>query len=119
MKFGFDKGKIITDEPLEHCSTEDDAIEIIMEDLGIDDYRIDRNTDDYSTLVYQDRDLFRIKYTTKAKWIKILMFPSMKKEYSEDPRFNTQDNKNQMFWKSNIVSLFDYKDVLQKAIDNF
>lgn len=118
MRIGYDfkKGEIIKEEGKAHVKTEDEAIAIIMDDLGVVDYRIDKNSDDYSTLVYKDRDLFRIKYTNRARWIRILMFPKFRSEYENGELFKAQANKNQIFWKSDIKSLFDYKKVLTDMI---
>ena len=119
MRIGYDflKNEIIKDEEKAHVPSEEEAIDIIMNDLGISNYEVVKNSDDYTTLVYRDYDLFRIKYTPKAHWINIIIFPSMKKEYSDSPLFSSQANKNQMYWKSNIYSLFDYKEVLLASIN--
>lgn len=118
MRIGYDflKNEIIKDEEKAHVQSEKEAVDIIMNDLGISNYEVVKNSDDYTTLVYRDYDLFRIKYMPKSRWISIIIFPSMRKEYSDSPLFSSQANKNQMYWKSTIYSLFDYKEVLLASI---
>lgn len=118
MKYGFDfnKNEMILDEPKKHNKTEEKVIESIMNSIGISDYTIEKKSDDYTSLLYKERDLFRIKYTDKAQWISILMFPNMRKEFADNELFSAQKNKNQVFWKSNIKNIFDYKEILLEAI---
>lgn len=100
--------------------SENDAIEIILDDLGLDRslFKIEKPSQAYTTLKYGDYDLFRIKYTNKARWIKIAIFNDMIDFYKEKPLFEAQKNKNEFMWKSDIKSLFDYKEVILKAIAN-
>ena len=120
MKIGFDftTGQVIKDEDKSHVETEDDAINLIMDDLGITDYSIEKYSSDYTSLLYKGFVLFRIKYTSNTRWIKIIMFNDMNKEYQDNELFAAQTNKKEAYWKSTIMSLFDYKEVLLKAIKN-
>ena len=104
----------------DRVQSEDDAIEIILDDLGLDRnlFKIEKPSQAYTTLRYNNYDLFRIKYTNKARWIKIPMFNDMIDLYKDNPLFEAQNNKSEYMWKSEIKSLFDYKEMILKAIDN-
>lgn len=71
------------------------------------------NTNDYTTLQYNEMDLIRLKYSDKSKWITIFISPTIKNEYMNNELFINQKNKNQLHWKSNLTSSND----LQKYID--
>ncbi len=98
--------------------TEEETANLIVEDLGVDRslFEYKKPAEDYSTITYKGNDLFRIKYTEKARWIRILMVKPYSDEYIDSEMFSAQTNKNQLFWKSTIKSIFDYKEVLLKAI---
>lgn len=100
----------------EHIKAEDEVATLIMKNLGISDYKIVKPSINYTTLIYGERDLFRIKFTNDTKWIKILIFPKLKKEFENNPLFKTQENKNQVYWQSNIKNIYDYKEILLKVI---
>lgn len=104
-----------------HVDTEIEAINTIIDDLGIDRalFKVVKPCDDYSTVRYNNEeiDLFRIKYTDNSKWIGILTTPDIRKKYNDDPLFDAQKNKNKVMWKSNIKDLHDYKDIILEVID--
>ena len=102
----------------EHDATEEEIANIIIDDLGLDRglFEYKKPCEDYSTMAYKNIDLFRLKYTDKARWIKVYISKEAKKKYIDNELFKSQENKNQVYWKSNITSLFDYKDVLLLAI---
>ena len=78
------------------------------------------NTSDYTTLQYDEMDLIRLKYSDKTKWITIFIAPSIKKEYIDNPLFNSQKNKNQLHWKSIISDksdLSNFNDICIKDIE--
>lgn len=103
----------------EHVDSEMEAANTIIDDLGLDKslFKYIKPSEDYSTIQYNDYDLFRIKYTERAKWIQILMPNDMRVEYKDDPLFEAQKKKNVLMWKSNINDLHDYKDFLLGAIE--
>lgn len=78
-----------------------------------DNLQIVSNTDDYTTLKYNDMDLIRLKYSDNTKWITIFIPPKYKNEYIENELFITQKNKNQLHWKSVITN----KNDLSKYVD--
>lgn len=102
----------------EHNETEEDICKNIIEDLGVDSslFSFSKHCKEYTTLKYKDNDIARIKYTSGARWIKILISNDSSKIYMDSPLFDAQQNKRQAFWKSNIKSIYDYKDVLLYAI---
>lgn len=104
----------------EHVDAEMEAANTIINDLGIDKslFKYVKPCEDYSTIQYIDGgDIFRIKYTDNAKWIKVLMTPELKKKYMDDPLFDAEKKKNGVFWKSNINDLHDYKDIILEGIE--
>lgn len=103
----------------EHVEAEEEAANTIIDYLGVDKslFKYVKPCDDYSTIKYKEFDLFRIKYTDKAKWIKTLMPTEIRKKHIDDPLFDAEKNKNRVFWKSNINDLHDYKDVLLDTIE--
>lgn len=122
MKIGYDfnKGEIITsgDKPLNE--NENKVIYAIMDKLGVNSsmYRIEKNSDDYTTLKYKQYDLIRVKFTNNTKWIKILMVDKeLKNKYNDDPLFESQKNKNELMWKSIINNIYDYNDILKQVIE--
>lgn len=108
----------------EHNADEEEIANLIVDDLGLDKalFEYKKPSEDYSTMTYKNVDLFRLKYTEKARWIKCFMSQEAKKIYADNELFKSQTNKGQVFWKSNINSIFDYKDVLlmgTEQIDKF
>lgn len=103
----------------EHVEAEKEAADIILDDLGLDKslFKYVKPCVDYSTIQYRDDDLFRIKYTDRAKWIQIPVPNDMREKYKDDPLFEAQKKKNVLMWKSNITDLHDYKDLLLGTIE--
>ena len=107
------------DQQHQHVKLEEDAANTIIDDLGIDKslFEYAKPSDNYSTIRYKGIDLFRIKYTDNTKWIQVPMTKQMRKANMDNPLFDTEKNKNKVFWKSNINNLLDYKDLLLQTID--
>ena len=103
----------------EHIASEEEAANIIIDDLGIDKslFKYVKPSENYSTIQYKDFDFIRIKYTDNAKWIQIPMTTAMRKVNKDNPLFDAEENKNKVFWKSNIKDLHDYKNILLEVID--
>ena len=103
----------------QHVKSEEEAANIIIDDLGIDKslFEYVKPCENYSTIQYKGYDLFRIKYTDKSKWIQILMTNNVINEYKDSKLFEAEKNKNKAFWKSNINDLLDYKELLLKVIE--
>lgn len=102
----------------EHVESEENAANIIIDDLGIDKslFEYVKPSEDYSTIRYKGFDLFRIKCTENTKWIQVPMTTQMRKENKENTLFDAEKNKNKVFWKSNIKNLHDYKELLLETI---
>lgn len=108
----------------EHNADEEEIANLIVDDLGLDKalFKYTKPCQDYSTMTYKNVDLFRLKYTDKARWIKCFISKETRAKYSDDKLFESQKNKGQVYWKSTINSIFDYKDILlsaTKQIDTF
>lgn len=102
----------------EHVAEEDEAANIIINDLGIDKSLLKciKPCEDYTTIQYKDGDLIRIKYTDKVKWIRVRTTPEIREKYKDDPLFDAEKSKNKVMWKSNIENLHDYKNILLETI---
>lgn len=107
------------EQEYEHVKSEEDAANIIIEDLGIDKSLFDyaKPCKDYSTIRYKGFDLFRIKYTDNTKWIRVPMTTKMRKANMDNKLFDAEKNKNKVMWKSDINNLLDYKELLLETID--
>ncbi len=76
---------------------------------------VEHRTDSYVSIVYEQNDFLRYKYTDKAKWISIRMNKSDSAANKDNPLFSAQANKNQLHWKAKINSLDDlvmFKDFI-------
>lgn len=102
----------------EHVKEEEDAANIIVDDLGLDKslFEYAKPSMEYSTMRYKGVDLFRIKYSNNTKWIQVPMTTQMRKANKDNPLFDAEPNKNKVFWKSNIKNLLDYKELLLETI---
>ncbi len=87
-------------------------IDMLKGDFEISNFKIIAKSDAYLTLTYMKRDIVRLKYTNNTKWISIFIMPKYKKDYENEPIFEAQKNKNQLFWKSKITD-----DNIGKYID--
>lgn len=85
------------------------------------EFKIVQKATDYTTLVLRDYDFLRLKYSPRAKWIKLPMFNDMIKKYIDDDRFAAQKKKTEMYWKTIIEDekdISNYFDILDDAFDN-
>lgn len=93
------------------------AINLILTKLPeSNDYRIKKTAIAYTTLVYKDCDLLRIRVDDNEKSIRIFVPPKNKNKWIDSPLFKSQSNKNQLYWFSWINNLYDYTEVLLDAI---
>ena len=93
------------------------AINLILTKLPeSNDYRIKKTAVAYTTLVYKDYDLLRIRVDNNEKSIRIFVPPKNKDKWIDSSLFKNQSNKNQLFWFSWINNLYDYTEVLLDAI---
>ena len=82
------------------------------------DFTIEHNCQDYTTLKYKDYDIVRLKYGDVSKWIKL--FVQDKKKYIDDPLFEAQTNKKELYWKSKINTIEDldkYIDIINERLE--
>ena len=119
IKIGYDfiNKKIIKNEPRVVDESEKSILEKMIPNLRCNpgDLKVVANSDDYTTLQYKLIDIVRIKYTDKAKWIKIRMsIPDMKAEI-DNPLFVLQNKKTESMWKCNVNDI----DKLYPYLNNF
>lgn len=105
--YDFNDNKFIAGKEKIIHNKEKQILEIIIDSLkekfGKDNFKIEAKSDDYLTLLYKNGDIVRIKYSDRSKWISIFIPPKYRKEFENDMLFETQKNKNQLFWKSTIT----------------
>lgn len=115
------------EEPIKYAEdgrTETDAFNYLAEQLvlkGADKskFKVENHSDNYLTLVYDNNDLIRLKYSALAKWISIPVSANDRKNYIDSDLFSAQRNKNEYFWKSNFYSFEDldtYIPLLENSI---
>ena len=81
---------------------------------------IQHKSDNYTTLVYRNIDLVRVKWTPQAKWIAIYMgSKEMSDKYKDDPRFIEQSNKNQIQWRTGCLDENDLEDRIPIILESF
>lgn len=103
---------------LEMNPDEVEAINAILEKLNYEgDFSIKKTSITYTTLLYKQYDLFRIRVDKNERSIRIFMPPELKSKYIDNNLFTNQKNKNQLYWFSYINNLFDYKDILLDVIE--
>lgn len=87
-------------------------------DVPKEDFKIEKKSDNYTTLVYKDRDLIRLKYTDLAKWVEVIVVRDMKKKYLDSPLFE-ENTKSKVFWKSILKDkdLTPYKEIIEYYIN--
>lgn len=99
---------------------EEAILKVFIDTLDVpkDDFKIVKNSDNYTTLVYQDRDLIRLKYTDLTKWVEVIVVRDMKKKYLDSPLFE-ENTKNKVFWKSILhdKDLTPYKEIIEYYIN--
>jgi hypothetical protein len=82
------------------------------------DFTIEHNCQDYTTLKYKEYDVVRLKYGQLSKWIKL--FVQDKQKYMNDPLFETQQNKKELYWKSAINTIEDldkYIEIIKERLE--
>lgn len=103
---------------LEMNPDEVEAINVILEKLNYEgDFSIKKTSITYTTLLYKQYDLFRIRVDKNERSIRIFMPPELKDKYIDNKLFTNQKNKNQLYWFSYINNLFDYNDILLDVIE--
>lgn len=103
---------------LEMNPDEAEAINAILEKLNYEgNFSIKKTSLTYTTLLYKQYDLFRIRVDKNERSIRIFMPPELKDKYIDNKLFTNQKNKNQLYWFSYINNLFDYNDILLDVIE--
>ena len=87
-------------------------------DYKKEDFKIEKKSKEYTTLTYKEHDLLRLKYTDNVQWVKVIVEGDMIKLYSDSPLFETEEKRNQLFWKSILKDkdLTPYKPLVNYEI---
>lgn len=103
---------------LEMNPDEVSAINLILDKLNYEgDFSIKKTSITYTTLLYKQYDLFRIRVDKNERSIRIFIPPELKDKYIDNKLFTNQKNKKQLYWFSYINNLFDYNDILLDVIE--
>ena len=83
------------------------------------EFIIEQNAGDYTTLSFRDYDFLRLHYGDKAKWVRLLIASKYKKQYIDDPRFADEPNKNKVLWRMYIDNddINAFLDILDEEYD--
>ena len=119
LGYDFNNNKIITKKETPINNNEVSILKKIIDDLNLKDAVVNTNTTDYTTLNYKHRDIVRLKYTDKTKWISIYLTDNDKKEYIDSPLFEAQKKKTQFLWKSKLENddLNQYYKFIKNSCD--
>lgn len=118
IAISINKGNNKDIEKLGHLD-EETACEFFIETLskrGKDKnlFNIEHRSSEYTSLIYdKNNDFIRIKITDNVSWISLDLDSTDRKQYMNDPLFETQENKNQRHWRS----YFKRFDDLEKYVD--
>lgn len=66
----------------------------------------------YTTLTFYNYDLIRLKYSNNSKWIKLFLTKEDKLKHYNNPLFDAQSNKNELFWKAYITNTNDINNYI-------
>lgn len=104
---------------LEMNPEEVSAINAILDKLNYNsnEFSIKKTSITYTTLLYKNYELLRIRVDKNEKSIRIFIPPQLKNKYINNKLFTNQTNKNQLFWFSYINNLFEYNDILLDVIE--
>lgn len=131
MEFGFgvlENGRTFAsrswEKPLNLTEREEELIDAILGELGelAPDVRTVRRCDDYVSLVYGTNDFVRVKATERVQWISIRMSFEDRKEWEDDPLFDSQKKKNRAHWKVKPASedeIAELGNVLRNACKDY
>ncbi len=116
--YDFNNNQFIHNQGYEHNPDEDKILLDLVSKLGGTGFKIEKNSQDYTSLKYGVLDLCRVKYTPKSHWIRIYIGGKERREkYKDDLMFYSQDNKNQVYWISHFSnSLDEYIPILKEAM---
>lgn len=104
---------------LEMNPEEVSAINAILDKLNYNsnEFSIKKTSITYTTLLYKNYELLRIRVDKNEKSIRLFIPPQLKNKYINNKLFTNQTNKNQLFWFSYINNLFEYNDIILDVIE--
>lgn len=115
----FDKELSMSDEEQEALSI---FQKILSETIDLSKITLERRSKDYLSLIFNENDFLRFKFSPRSKWLSIRLTANDRKTNIDNPLFVTQKNKNELHWKSkvsNINELFKYKEFIISACSSF
>lgn len=117
ITFSFDSEKNIVsitsdfEKSLSMNECESQLLEIVLSFLSSSEYieklHVERRSRDYVSLICDENDFFRFKYSDRSKWCSIRLPKSLQLSNQDNELFNAQKNKKQLHWKADLKSMSD------------
>lgn len=117
ITFSFDSEKNIVsitsdfEKSLSMNECESQLLEIVLSFLSSSEYikklRVERRSRDYVSLICDENDFFRFKYSDRSKWCSIRLPKSLQLSNQDNELFDAQKNKKQLHWKADLKSMSD------------
>lgn len=95
---------------------------LLSEKVDVSKLILERRSYSYISVIYNEHDVIRFKFTSRTKWISIRLTESDRKTNVDNPLFAEQKNKNQLHWKAKLHDLEDigkFKDFIISACIQF
>ena len=80
--------------------------------------RVERRSRDYISLLCDENDFFRFKFSERSKWCSIRLPKSLQLSNQDNELFAAQKNKKQLHWKSELKSLSDLNNLKQYIVES-
>lgn len=104
---------------LEVSECESKALSIISEILsGKGEFRLERRSESYLTLIAGEYDFCRLKATERTNWISLDMW-RCSENVKNDEKLNGVTNKNQRHWKIQLSDIYDIKNYADIIVASF
>ena len=88
---------------------ESQLLEIVLSFLSSSEHfeklHVERRSRDYISLICDENDFFRFKYSDRSKWCSIRLPKSLQLSNQDNELFEAQKNKNQLHWKADLNSM--------------
>lgn len=77
----------------------------------IEKFNVEQRSDSYVTLLCEQNDFMRFKYSPRAFWVSLRLPVAVAKENINSPLFAAQQNKRQLHWKTSITSIDEIENI--------
>ncbi len=101
---------------------ESQLLEIVLSYLSNSEHaeklRVERRSRDYLSLICDENDFFRFKYSDRSKWCSIRLPKSLQLSNQDNELFYAQKNKKQLHWKADLNSMSDLESLKPFIIES-